>query len=341
MTLDISRPVRVAAVQMHGSIGDLKSNLFQAEDLAAQAFEAGARIVGLPEFFTTPVIFDERLTTAAVPADANPAEELLRELAAHYKGWIGGSALVRRGRDIFNTYMLAGPDGTVRTHDKDIPTMWESAFYRGGDDRGVLECEWGNVGAAVCWEMIRTQTVNRLFGNIRLAMTGSNWWTVPEGWPLLSSDREFAAANERMARTAPVDFARLLGVPVLHAAQSGPFAGRIQLLPWPPLSASYRSRFVGDTMIIDGDGQVLARRRNNEGPGFVAAEVMLEARDPVATFQRPGDFWIPQLTGKHKFFWKHQNMCGRWYYRTRRNRVERDRRAAARGRAQWRDRVQS
>ena len=41
---------------------------------------------------------------------------------------------------MYGTYVLAEPDGHVHLHDKDIPTMWEQNYYRGGDDDGVTNC---------------------------------------------------------------------------------------------------------------------------------------------------------------------------------------------------------
>src|SRR5512146_1622790 len=103
-TIDLTAPVRVAAIQMEGRVADVPYNLRQAETLAAEAFARGARIVALPEFFTTPVAFDPRLS-GCVLAPSNEAIDLLERLARRHGGYIGGSMLVRRGDDVFNTYL--------------------------------------------------------------------------------------------------------------------------------------------------------------------------------------------------------------------------------------------
>ena len=51
--------------------------------------------------------------------------------------------------------------------------MWENSFYIGGDDDGVIDAGELKVGAAVCWEMMRTQTVRRLAGRVDLVIGGS------------------------------------------------------------------------------------------------------------------------------------------------------------------------
>ena len=47
---------------------------------------------------------------------------------------IGGSFLCRDADgEVRNAFLLAGPDGLLGRHDKDLPTMWENALYVGGD----------------------------------------------------------------------------------------------------------------------------------------------------------------------------------------------------------------
>ena len=313
MTLDLSRPVRVAAVQMHGRVADVPYNLRQAEALATDAFDRGARIVALPEFFTTPVAFDPRLATCALPP-RNEAIDLLDRLARRHAGYVGGSMLLRRGEDVYNTYVFVQPDGRCFTHDKDLPTMWENAFYVGGDDDGLMHTDLGPVGAAVCWELIRTQTIRRLRDRIRFAMTGSNWWSGPANWPLARTI--FAGverANRRLAAEAPITFARMLGVAVLHAGQAGRFEGRFLLVPGFAASVRYVSAFVGETKIVDRDGTVLASVAREEGPGLAMADVLLEPGKPSLD-PDPSSFWIPDLPRFHRAYWRHQNACGKWWY---------------------------
>lgn len=76
---------------------------------------------------------------------------------------IGGSLLARDADGhVRNAYLLVTPDGVAGRHDKDLPTMWENAFYIGGHHDGVIAAGDLTVGAAVCWEFMRTQTVHRL-----------------------------------------------------------------------------------------------------------------------------------------------------------------------------------
>ncbi len=312
MTIDMNKPVTVAAVQMEGRVADLAYNLQQVEQLAREAFERGARIVALPEFFTTPMVFDERLLHCALPEE-NRAVELLHTLAEKYSGYIGGSLLIQRDSDIYNTYVFMQPDGTYFTHDKDIPTMWENAFYIGGNDDGIMQTDLGPAGAAVCWELIRTRTVNRLKGKVEFSMAGSNWWTVPDWkFPRFIFDN-MHIRNCDYARSAPSTFARLLGTPVLHGAHASEFSGQLLLLPGLNPRLPFNSFMMGETQIVDNRGSILVRRTQQEGMGVILADLSLRRTTP--TLDVKNGYWIPELTWPFKFFWHQQRICCRRYYK--------------------------
>jgi len=308
-----AKVVRVAAVQMAAKVGDLAGNIAQAERLAREALGRGARIVALPEFFTTPCFVHSRVRDAIV-ASENPALDMLSRLARQHGAYVGGSMLTRRGSDVYNTYCLAGPDGGVQTHDKDLPTMWENAFYVGGNDDGVVETEFGAAGLAVCWELIRWQTAKRFADRVRYAITGNQWWSLADNWPGARS--LFAALgqyNRYLSENAAVELARILEVPILHASHSGRFEGRFLLVPGSNAAVRYVSEFVGRTQIVEAGGHVIAGRDAREGAGVVLGDIVIAgfARSVPATSR----YWIPHLSSLHRLFWHHQNACGRSYYR--------------------------
>jgi len=307
------RVVRVAAVQMAAKIGDLAGNVAQAEGLAREALERGAKIVALPEFFTTPCIVHPRVREAIVAVES-PAREMLSRLAQRYGAYVGGSMLTRRGADVYNTYCLAGPDGSVQTHDKDAPTMWENAYYIGGDDDGVVETDFGTAGLAVCWELIRWRTVQRFAGRVRYAITGNQWWSLAENWPGTRSIlAPLGQYNRYLAENAAVELARLLAVPVLHASHTGHFEGRFLLASGSNAAVRYASRFVGRSQIVDARGHAVATRDASEGAGVVVGDIVIAG--VAGTAPATGRFWIPHLPLTHRLCWQHQNACGRSYYR--------------------------
>ena len=155
----MGKKIKVAACQMQAEVGNTPRNLAQAEKLIEEAFERGARWVILPEFFTTGIAFLPSMVYSGLPFEG-PALKLLIDSARRYNGYVGGSFISIQGEDRYNTFVLVRPDGTYDTHNKDIPTLWENSYYRGGNDDGVVNIDEGNVGIILCWEFLRCQTAS-------------------------------------------------------------------------------------------------------------------------------------------------------------------------------------
>lgn len=301
--------MRVAAVQLDVALADVPANLAACESLARDAARAGAQAVALPEFFTTGVAFVPELADAALAPDGAATDMLLR-VGRDERVLIGGSFLCRDfDGEVRNAFLLAGPDGLLGRHDKDLPTMWENALYVGGDDDGVIEAPDLTVGAAVCWELMRSGTARRLRGRVDLVMGGSNWWSIPR-WPPTAYTRRAEAANAATAARAPSVFGRYVGAPVAHAAITGAFS-----CPMPELPAlTYHGRFEGGAQIADAHGRVLARREGSEGSGYVIADVDAQRTEPRE--QVPDRFWLHRRGAVPAIAWNTERLLGRrWYAR--------------------------
>jgi predicted amidohydrolase len=300
---------KVAAIQMEGRVADLRYNIAQAGDLLEQALRGGAQIVALPEFFTTPIVLDDRLFGCSV-AENNPALDMLKSLAAQHGAMIGGSYLAKRGDDVFNTYVLVDHDGVVHMHDKDLPTMVENAYYTGGSDDGLVSTSEGSVGIAVCWETIRTATVRRLRGRVDLLMTGSHWWSEP-GWrfPRWLMDQTHRD-NLAMMAAAPSRLSRMIGAPVLHAAHVGIVEGKFAITP--NLRVGTKTQLMGETQIVDRTGSVLGRMGIDDGPGFITADIEIGA--VKYSLEPAQNFWSLDLPMTFRLFWAQQNAATRPLY---------------------------
>jgi predicted amidohydrolase len=301
--------MRVAAVQLEVALADVPTNLAACESLAREAARDGAEAIALPEFFTTGAAFVPELATAALAPDGAAAAMLLA-VAREEGVLLGGSFLCRDADgEVRNAFLLAGPNGLLGRHDKDLPTMWENALYVGGSDDGVIEAAGLTVGAALCWEFMRSGTARRLRGQVDLVIGGSNWWTVPR-WPPAAFTRRVEAANAATAASAPAVFGRYVGAPVVHAANTGAFS--CQLPELPPLT--YKARFQGGAQIADASGRVLARRDGREGSGYVIGEVDAQRSAPLQ--QVPDRFWLHRRGALSALVWNTQRVLGRrWYAR--------------------------
>ncbi len=299
--------MKIGAVQMKARLGDVTHNVNRARELVREAFRQGCEMVILPEFFPTAVAFHPSLRKASMPLEG-PALRMMQEEAVKHGGYVGGSYIAALGGENRNVFALVFPDGRYATHAKDQPTMWENCYYVGGEDEGILKTPLGPVGVAMCWELVRTRTARRLRGKVDLLVGGSCWWTVPDRAIPLPGKKRAHEENLKVMRETPVRMARMLGVPVVHAAHAGEFTARMPLLPFLP----YRSYFLGDTMIVSPSGEVLAHLTRDEGEGIASAEVELGRRSPLEEI--PERFWIPRLHPLIKLAWHYQNAHGKAYY---------------------------
>lgn len=305
--------VRVAAVQFEGVPGDVEENLRRLAPLINEAVETGAQVIALPEFFTSPIVFRPEVHDCVLPPE-NRAVEMLRDVAGRHRVMIGGSMLVADGGEVYNRYHLVEADGTLHVHDKDLPTMWENAFYGPGSDDGVVSTGLGPVGLAVCWELIRNKTARRLRGRVGLVLTGTHWWTVPTNWgPMRMLLSGVERTNRRLAERAPAELARRVGAPVVQASHCGEFTTDLGLAPGLRAALPYHSHFVGATQIVDAGGQVLTSRSSAEGPGVVVADVETGARAPIEEID--SGFWTPRLPWPIRAYWHQQNAVATRYYR--------------------------
>lgn len=307
--------MKVAAVQMAARLADVDYNLERASILLEQAFAQDCEMVILPEFFPSAVAFHPDMRNVAQPFEG-PALRLMVDAARRNGAYVGGSFICTKNGENFNTFVLVNPDGSYATHDKDQPTMWENCWYLGGSDDGVLETPLGNVGAAVCWELVRTRTANRMRGRIGLLVGGSCWWSVPDRAIPIPGKGSAGRRNLDIMIDTPARMARLLGVPVVHAAHAGDFRSRMPLLPGFP----YRSFFLGEAQVIDASGMVLARLKKEEGEGLAVAEIAV-GRPQKPKEEAPEGFWIPKLPMLIRMVWLYQNIHGRLYYKAHRNSI--------------------
>ena len=295
--------IRVAAVQIKADLGNVDHNLEACERQADRAAADGASWIALPEFFSTGVAYHTDLSRNAAAADGEPTK-LLTNLARRHGVHVGGSTLVRDSDGhVRNAFLLAAPDGKlIGRHDKDIPTMWENALYVGGADEGRIETEELTVGVALCWELMRAQTVARLANRVDLVLGGSGWWSIPN-WPFMKGAE---VRNSRRATRAPAVFARQVGAPVVHAAHAGEFS-----CPFPLTPVTYRGHCEGGAQICDATGTVLDFKGREDGDTFAIADVVAVRSPGTAVTDR---FWSQRRGAIAALVWAYQNPQGRRVY---------------------------
>lgn len=335
----LNLPLRAAAIQFRPELGNVDVNLEKSRCLVRQAISMGATCIVLPEFFTTGITFDDSMLMAYRPVTGEPTQMLI-ESAKEGGATIGGSFLAESGGHVFNTFVLAHPNGQVFTHDKDFPSgPIEHAYYCGGEDEaflsalrdhgipvtsnaissrqannqsGVFALPEMSVGVALCWEMIRHRTVARLLNKVDLVLAGSAWMELDSdiGFPGMNREAivDLNATLLAMLKQAPIRLAELLGVPVVHANLVGPLRAHRLF----GQQVDFITHFAGESQIVAPDGTILASRPGSAGEGVVVADI--PPGHPVPADITENEFWIPRLTPVLQSLWYEQGLVGREYY---------------------------
>jgi predicted amidohydrolase len=304
----MSSRIKVAVVQPRLEVGAVEANLRRLEGLVRSAHrEHSPEVILLPEAMTSPNMYGKAMKGVARPVDGAPYQ-LLRTLARELDCTVGGGFMARRGEDTRGTYVLAEPSGAAHLHDKDIPSLWENAYYTGGTDNGLSTLSFGTVGMACGFEWDRSATARRARGKVVAMLGGSCWWSFPDWLPVRRYFAREHQYNLQVAREMAGRMARAVGAPVAIAQHVGDYRSGSPLMPGVP----YNTLGVGESQIVERDGTILARMTYADGEGHTAAEIAIAPPEPLTPI--PSAFWIaPQPVSVH-LVWHLYNNAGRAEY---------------------------
>lgn len=296
--------LRTAVVQFQHVPGDKAANLATVTSFAERAAAQGVRILAFPEMCLTGYwhcvdLPREGWVELAEPVPNGPSSQGLLALARRHDMVIG-AGLVELGEDgrIFNTYVVAMPDGRVERHRK--LHAFESEHVSSGDAYTVFDTPFGvRLGVLICWD-------NNLVENVRAtALLGADI--------LLSPHQTGGTASRSPHAMGVVDVAlwhdRHKQPEALRAEFQGD-KGRGWLLRWLPARAHDSGLFVmfangvgedagevrtGNAMIIDPYGRIVSETDAIDD-ALVVADLDLDLL-PLSTGRR----WIrgrrPELYG--------------------------------------------
>jgi len=167
--------VKVALCQL--SVGtDKFKNIEGARRFVQRAANQGAELVLLPEIWNGPYSTDSfsqyaeplpssRELSEFIPdSKLHPSSKLIRDLAEEHKIWIiGGSISERDGDKLYNTCLVANPEGKfiakhrkVHLFDIDVPgkiTFKESDSLSPGNEITMFESPFGKIGVGICYDI--------------------------------------------------------------------------------------------------------------------------------------------------------------------------------------------
>ena len=248
--------MKVAAIQMvSGQSAD--ANLAQALQLIAQAADAGAELVGLPEYFCLIGQHDSDKLAIQERLGQGPLQDALRQAAMQHGIWLAGGTLpitADQPERVFNTTLVWNPQGEVAARydkihlfafDNGRESYDESRVLQAGTRPSVFELPsrdghtW-RVALSVCYDMRFPELYRSLQPHLIMAPSAFTHTTGQAHWEVLLRARAIENLSYLMA-----------------PAQGGVHpSGR---------------RTWGQTLAIDPWGQVLAQQL--EGPGVVVADL--------------------------------------------------------------------
>ena len=172
------RNIRVASVQFEHAPGDKRANLNKIRRFVEEAAREGVEMILFPECCITGYFFLRRLSredleALAEPVFNGPSSQELVSLASTYRMTIG-AGLVEIAVDgtLYNTYVVAMPDGKCRRHRK--IHCFISEYMASGSEYTIFDTPHGcRVGVLICYD-------NNINENVRInALEGAEILLAP------------------------------------------------------------------------------------------------------------------------------------------------------------------
>jgi predicted amidohydrolase len=177
----MSTSVRVAAVQHDIVWTDREANFAHLAPMIAAAAGAGAGLVLLTETFSTGFAVD--VPDLGEP-EGGPSSQFLVDQAAEHGIWVGGSCpevpsdAPADDQRPYNSFVLAGPDGTVHRYRKIHPFSYggEEKHFRAGSELITVDIAGLRVSPLVCYDL-------RFADEFWQLATETDLYLVPANWP--------------------------------------------------------------------------------------------------------------------------------------------------------------
>jgi predicted amidohydrolase len=176
----VSGSLRVAAVQHDIVWSDREANFERLAPMVAAAAGAGAGLVLLTETFSTGFVVDD--LDIGEP-EGGPSSAFLAGQAREHGVWVGGSCpeippgVPADDRRPCNSFVLAGPDGTVHRYRKVHPFSFggEEKHYRAGSDLVTVDVAGLRVSLFVCYDLRFADEFWQLAHDTDVYLVPANW----------------------------------------------------------------------------------------------------------------------------------------------------------------------
>lgn len=329
------RILKVATIQMDANPAPVGERLARAEKLVAQAAQAGAQLVVLPELFNSGYQYDPANFELAERVNGRTAS-WMQTIAHQHHIHLAGTLLLLDGNEVYNALLLVAPDGRIWRYDKNYPWGWERGYFRDASRTVIAHTDIGDFGLLICWDAAHRDLWRQYAGQVDMMLISS--------CPPDASNPTYLFANgDRVSvdEMGPVmaltkgDGRRVfgdminqqtawLGVPAVNSVGCGVITTNIPqgpgtlltILPIAPHLAKYLPQarqmqltcaMVQGCKVVDGHGRVLTELAQSDGETFTIAEVTLADNKPQPHGRQPpsplsplsylaSDYLLPILT---------------------------------------------
>jgi predicted amidohydrolase len=260
---------KIAAVQMDCRLGDGPANLESMRSRLRDAARQGARLVVFPECVLSGYCFHskEEALPHAQPLPG-PASATLAADCARLGVFVIAGLLERQGSDLFNSCLLAGPGGLLATYRKiHLPCLGVDRFTTPGDRPfAVHDLDGLRVGINICYDGSFPESARVL------TVLGADLVVLPTNWPTGARTTVKLAA------------ARALENHIYYAAVNR-------------VGQERGFRFIGQSRIIDPDGELLAEAAG-EDEQIIVAEIDPQRARHKRVVKVPGEYEVDRIADR-------------------------------------------
>ena len=259
---------------------NLDQTIQDCEFLSREAYDAGADLICLPEFFSFLNLNEEGLDVAPFRESEHPTLAAFQELSLKLQVWIllGSIAIYDSQGKKRNRSILLNPRGEIEVRydkihmfDVNLPNgevYRESDVFSPGNKAVTASLPWGELGLTVCYDL-RFPHLYR-----SLAHAGADVISVPAAFTRTTGQAHWHV----MLRSRAIE----TGAYVVAPCQYGDHG---------------RAKTYGHSLIIDPWGKILAD--GGEDRGYIIAEVDMEevknARRMIPALEHDRDYTEPNL----------------------------------------------
>ena len=189
MTHDVGTTISCA--QFEPRIGEIDRNVETSLRLIAQAADAGADLVVLPELCNSGYVLSSRQEAYELAEDVATGTTISSwcAIAAERQLHIVAGFLERDGLKLYNSAIVIGPQGVIGTYRKNHLWDAEALYFERGDlGFPIFHTPFGRLGVLICYDGWFPEAWRLL------AMQGADIVCVPTNWVPMSDQPEHLPA---------------------------------------------------------------------------------------------------------------------------------------------------